>query len=233
VTDAAITGVVADGAELAFTMARFAGQDDFDRPLLENDYVRIDLDAGSVTEPVSVPGYVVAASGADLFTVEDTWADDWSVTSNVVAARIDSGAAQVLDRLALPAGAYDLRAAGATLFFSTGGDLIVPMLDALGRPDQWLPESRIGTVQLGAALASGAEIGGPGAFRTLLLPEEGAALVSRDGLTVERWDVSGAAAELTWQETLPAWPLHAHADAVNAGKYLLALGYAGDISLPN
>jgi hypothetical protein len=233
VSDAAITGVVVDGAVLAFTLARFGGQDDLERPLLENDYVRIDLDAGSVTEPVSVPGYVVAASGEDLFTVEDTWADDWSVTSNVVAARIDSGAAQVLDRLALPAGAYDLRAAGATLFFSTGGGLIVPMLEGLGRPDQWLPESRIGTVQLRAELAAGAEIGGPGAFRTLLLPEEGAALISRDGLTVERWDVSGADAELTWQEMLSAWPLHAHADAVNAGKYLVALGYAGDISLPN
>ena len=233
VSDAAITGIVADGAVLAFTLARFAGQDDLDRPLLENDYVRIDLDAGRVTAPVGVPGYVVAASGADLFTVEDIWGEDWSVTSNVVAVRMDSGAAELLDRLALPAGAYDLRAVGATLFFSTGGDLIVPMLDALGRPDQWLPESRIGTVRLGPALAAGAEIGGTDAFRTLLLPEEGATLISRDGLTVERWDVSGAAPELSWQKILPAYPLRAHADAVNAGKYLLALGYAGEISLPD
>ena len=197
---------MADGAVLAFTLARFAGQDDLDRPLLENDYVRIDLDAGRVTAPVGVPGYVVAASGADLFTVEDIWGEDWSVTSNVVAVRMDSGAAELLDRLALPAGAYDLRAVGATLFFSTGGDLIVPMLDALGRPDQWLPESRIGTVRLGPALAAGAEIGGTDAFRTLLLPQEGATLISRDGLTVERWDVSGAAPELSWQKSLPAYP---------------------------
>jgi hypothetical protein len=107
------------------------------------------------------------------------------------------------------------------------------MLDALGRPDQWLPESRIGTVQLGPALAAGVEIGGSDAFRTLLLPEEGAALISRDGLTVERWDVSGASAELSWQKTLPAYPLRVHADAAHAGKYLLALGYAGDVSLPD
>ena len=74
VSDAAITGIVADGAVLAFTMARFAGHDALDRPLLENDYVRIDLDAGRVTAPVRVPGYVVAASGADLFTVEESGA---------------------------------------------------------------------------------------------------------------------------------------------------------------
>jgi hypothetical protein len=232
VSGAVITGVVADGAVLAFTMARFAGQDDFDRPLLENDYVRIDLDAGSATQPLSVPGYVVAASGADLFTVEDIWGEDWSVTSNVVAVRIDADAAGVLDRLALPAGAYDLRAAGATLFFSTGGDLIVPMLGVLDGPDRWVPESRIGTVRLGSALATGAEIGGTDAFRTLLLPEDGAALILRDGLSVERWDTSGPAAELAWQETVSAWPLRAHADAANAAKYLLALGYAGDVSLP-
>lgn len=232
VSDAVITGVVADGAVVAFTLARFAGQDDFERPLLENDYVRIDLDADNATESVSVPGYVVAASGADLFTIEDIWDEDWSVTSSVVAGRIESGAARVLNRLTLPAGAYDLRAAGATLFFSTGDFGIVPMGEILGGPDYGLPQSRIGTVRLGAALAAGAEISGSDAFRALLLPEEGAALISRDGLTVERWDVSGAAAELTWQETLSAWPLRAHADGSNAGKYLLALGYAGDISLP-
>jgi hypothetical protein len=232
VSGAVITGVAADGTVLAFTMARFAGQDDFDRPLLENEYVRVDLDAGSATQPVSVPGYLVAANGADLFTVEDIWAEDWSVTSSVVAARIDSGAARVLDRLALPAGAYDLRAVGATLFFSTGDDLIVPMLGVLDGPDRWIPESHIGTVRLGAALAAGAEIGGSDAFRTLLLPEDGAALILRDGFTVERWDTSGATAELAWQETVSSWPLRAHADAANAGKYLLALGYAGDVSLP-
>jgi hypothetical protein len=31
---------------------------------------------------------------------------------------------------------------------------------------------------------------------------------------------------------LPAYPLRAHADTVNAGQYLVALGYAGEITLP-
>jgi hypothetical protein len=199
VSDAAITGVVADGAVLAFTLARFAGQDDLDRPLLENDYVRIDLDAGRVTAPVRVPGYVVAASGADLFTVEDIWGEDWSVTSNVVAVRMDSGAAEVLDRLALPAGAYDLRAVGATLFFSTGGDLIVPMPDALGRPDQWLPESRIGTRLVRWRRR--------GDRRRRRVPHPAAAreatLISR---RLDRRALTSVAAELSAEKILPAIP---------------------------
>ncbi|MGH8224064.1 MAG: beta-propeller domain-containing protein [Woeseiaceae bacterium] len=232
VRDAAITGLVADGTVLAFTMATFAGQDNLDRPLLQSDYLRIDLDTGSTTQPVGVPGYVVAATGSHLFTIEDLWGEDWSVTSHVVAARVASDAVEALDRLALPAGAYDLRAAGTTLFFSTGGGEIVPLLDGLGRPEHGLPESHIGTARLGAVLALGTEISGTEAFCTLLLPEDGAALVSRDGLIVERWDVTGSVAELSWQENLPAYPLRAHADAANVGRYLLALGYAGDISLP-
>lgn len=232
VGNAAITGMVADGAVLAFTLGTFAGRDDLDRPLLDHDYVRIDLDAGTVTTPVSVPGYVVAATGRDLFTVQDNWGDDWSVISTVVAARTAAGTVEVLDRLALPAGAYDLRAAGATLFFTTGGGFVVPLLDGLDRPVQWLPDSDIGTVRLGAALALGPEVSGTDTFRTLLLPEDGAALVSRDGLTVERWDLAGTTAELSWTAALPAYPLRAHADAANFGRYLLALGYAGDLTLP-
>jgi hypothetical protein len=217
---------------LAVTFAKFAGQDELNRPLLEHDYVRIDLDDGVVTPSVNVPGYVVAAAGPELFTVEDDWRDDWSVTSTVVAVRTGAGGVEVRDRLVLPQGAYDLRAAGGTLFFSTGGDFVVPLFDGLGRPGPWLPESDIGTVRLGAALALGPAISGSGSFRTLLLPEDGAALLSRDGITVERWDVSGAAAELSWTVALPAYPLRAHADTANPGQYLVALGYAGDITLP-
>ncbi len=232
VRDAAITGLAADGSVLAFTLASFAGQDDLGRPLLKNEYVRIDLDNGDESTPVSVPGYVVAASGADLYTVEERWGEDWSVTSHIVASRVGDGALSVFDRLALPAGAYDLRAAGATLFFSTGGAMIRPMYDVIGGPGLWLPDAHIGTVRLGAALALGAEISGTDAFRTLLLPEDGAALVARDGLAVQRWDLGGATARLEWEATLPGYPLRAHADAANAGQYLLALGYAGELSLP-
>jgi hypothetical protein len=232
VRDAAITGLVADGTVLAFTMATFAGQDDLDRPLLQHDYVRIDLDSGNTTEPLPVPGYVVAAAGADLFTIEERWGDDWSVSSKVVAARVGS-TVEVLDTLALPEGAYDLRAAGATLYFSTGGGGFVYALDGISRPISWLPESHIGTVRLGPVLALGAEISGTDAFRTLLLPEDGSALVSRDGLIVEHWDLAGSAAELSWDATLASYPLRAHADAANPGRYVLALGYAGDVSLPD
>ena len=107
------------------------------------------------------------------------------------------------------------------------------MQDGLGRPDHLLTESSIGTVRLGPELAAGAEIISTDAFRTLLLPEDEAALVLRDGLTVERWDLAGATAELAWHRTLPAYPLGADVDAANAGKYLLALGYAGDTSVPD
>ena len=231
--NAAITGFVADGSVLAFTFAKYAGLDDLDRPLLEHDYVRIDLDAGTVAPTVNVPGYVVAAADSEVFTVEDLWADDWTVTSTVVASSIVAGGTEVRDRLVLPDGAYDLRAAGGTLFFSTGGDFVVPVLDALDPAGHWLPESEIGTVRLGTALALGAVISGTSAFRTLLLPEDGAALVSRDGLTVERWDVAGSVANLSWTEALPGFPLRAHADTISPGKYLVALGYAGDLTLPS
>ena len=71
--NAPITGFVADRAVLAFTFAQYAGRDNLGRPLLEHDYVRIDLDAGVVTPAVSAPGYVVAATGYGLFTIEERW----------------------------------------------------------------------------------------------------------------------------------------------------------------
>lgn len=226
--------MVADGSTLAFTVARYGGQDHLDRPLLATDYVRIDLSAGSALPPVRVPGYVGAASGADLFTVEDAWGEHWSVSSHVVAVRIAAGVAEVQDRLELPPGAYDLRAAGATLFFSTDGGRIAPMADVLGGPDYLLTESRLGTVRLGMALVPGPQIGGgTAAFCSLLLPEDGAALAVRDGLLAERWDLTGELAQLSWASSLPAYPLHARADSARIGHYLLALGYAGGVSLPD
>ena len=231
--NAAITGFVADGSDLAFTFATYAGLDDLGRPLLEHDYVRIDLEAGSVTPAVNVPGYVVAAADSEVFTVEDKWSDDWTVTSTVTVSNISGGDVEVRDSLVLPDGVYDLRAAGTTLYFSRGGDLVVSVLDALDPAGHWIPESEIGTVRLGSALTLGPVISETGAFRALLLPEEGAALVSRDGLTAERWDVAGSEAILSWTEALPGYPLRAHADVTNPGTYLVALGYAGDLTLPS
>ena len=230
--NAAITGFVADRAVLAFTFAQYAGQDTLGRPLLEHDYVRIDLDAGVVTPAVNVPGHVVAAAGSELFTVEERWAQDWSVTSAVVAAHVASGGVDIRDRLALPEGAYDLRAAGSTLYFSRGGNFVVPLFDALDPVGPMLPETEIGTVRLGAALALGPVIAEADTFRTLSLPEDGSALVARGGLAVERWDVAGATAQLSWTAEVPGYPLRAHADTVNPGRYLVAMGYSGELSLP-
>ena len=202
----AVTGFTADGPALAFTFAHQAGVDDASRPLVREEYVRINLDSGDVTAPVNVPGYVVAVQDADVFVIEEQWDDGWSLTANVVAARIVGSEVQVVDRLVLPARAYDFRAAGATLFYTEGGDTVVPVLDGLDAAAPWLPSSTIGTVRLGTALVLGPGIDGSDAFRWLLLAEDGAALVARDASTVERWDVSASEAMLTWTAELSSYP---------------------------
>jgi hypothetical protein len=70
------------------------------------------------------------------------------------------------------------------------------------------------------------------AFRWLLLAEDGAALVARDTSTVERWDVSASEAMLMWTVELSGYPLRARSDPAEAGRYLLALGFAGTAELP-
>ena len=228
----AVTGFTADGPALAFTFAHEAGVDEAGRPLVREEYVRIDLDTDEVAAPVNVPGYVVAVQGADVFVIEEQWDADWSLTASVVAARIAGGQVQVTDRLALPARAYDFQAAGTTLFYTEGGDVVVPVLSGLGAAAPWLPVSTIGTVRLGTALAMGPKIDGTDAFRWLLLPEDGAALISRDASTVERWDVSASGATLTWTAELSGYPLRARSDPAAPGHYLLALGFAGTAQLP-
>lgn len=227
-----ITGFVADHETLAFTFARFAGTDTANRPLIRHQYVRANLDTGQASEPVTVPGYLVAADGANAFTVDEQWDQDWALTTEVVAVSVGSLEAVVLDRLVLPVAAYDLRAAGATLFYTEGNDLAVPVFAQAGAAVPWLPSTRIGTVRLGTRLAEGPAIDGADAFRWLLLPEDGSALVSRDALSVERWDVSGAMATLSWVNEVPGYPLQAHPDPAASGRYLLALGFAGTAELP-
>jgi hypothetical protein len=65
-----------------------------------------------------------------------------------------------------------------------------------------------------------------------LLPEDGAALVARDASAVERWDLSGSEATLTWTAELSGYPLRARSDPAAPGRYLLALGFAGTSELP-
>jgi hypothetical protein len=228
----AVTGFTADGSALAFTFAEYAGTDDGDRPLVRQHFVRVDLDTGEASAPANVPGYVVAARGADAYTVEEQWGEDWSLTIDVVSSTVADGEASVLDRLALPANVYDLRATGATLLYTIGGDLAVPVLGKGDPSAPWLPSSAIGTVRLGPSLADGPTIEGSDAFRWLLLAEENTALVMRAALTIECWDISAAEATLSWSAALAGYPLRAHADPATAGRYLVALGYAGAVELP-
>jgi hypothetical protein len=232
VRGAAVTGFTADGPALAFTIAQAAGIDDLGRPLVSERLVRVDLDTGESSGPFEVPGFVVAAQGADVFLVEEQWRHEWTWTGSVVSARIADGAAQVLDRLALPDLAYDFQAAGETLYFTESSNVVVPVLDALDASAPWMPGSVLGTVRLGDSLALGPRIEGTDAFRWLLLPEDGAALLTRDGLTVERWGVASAEATLSWSVDLAAYPLRARPDPAESGRYLLALGYAGMMALP-
>jgi hypothetical protein len=155
----------------------------------------------------------------------------WLVAdSRVVATQMS--AARQKRRLVLPARAYDFRAAGATLFYTEGGDTVVPVLDGLDAAAPWLPSATIGTVRLGTALVLGPSIDGSDAFRWLLLAEDGAALVAQDASTIERWDVSASEAMLTWTVELSGYPLRARSDPAEAGRYLLALGFAGTVELP-
>jgi hypothetical protein len=228
----AITGFTADGAVLAFTFAHEGDVDDQGRPLVRQDYVRIDLDTGHVDAPVNVAGYVIGARGAEVFLVDEQWDDGWSLTRSVAAARIVNGEAQVLDRLSLPEYAYDLRAAGSMLYYTEGNDGILLPMPADGSGVSWLPSATIHTVRLGSALAAGPDIANGDSFRWLLLPQDDAALIVRDGLTVERWDVSASEATLSWSSGLSGYPSRAHPDPAAVDRYLIALGYAGTAELP-
>jgi hypothetical protein len=228
----AITGFAADGPVLAFTYAHEAGVDDAGRPLVSQEYVRIELDSGQFTAPANVPGYVAAVQGAYAYLIEEQWGDGWAPKASVVVAQVAEPQAQVLDRLALPTGAYDFQSAGATLYYSTGSEMVVPVRAGVAGGASSLPVSTIGTVRLGTVLAMGPMIDSTDAFRWVLLPEEGAALVSRDAFTVEKWNVSSSAATLTWTAELSGYPMRARADPAAPGQYLLALGFAGSTELP-
>ena len=91
--------------------------------------------------------------------------------------------------------------------------------------------AEIGTVRLSTTLSFGPSIVYDSDFASLLLPEDGSALVVRNGVAVEHWDVSGAAATVTWSADVGTWPESARRDGP-PGIYLLALGYGGWVSTP-
>jgi hypothetical protein len=232
------SGFVADGESLVLTVGTYAGDDGVGRPLMLHDLVRVDLVAAVASPPVNVPGFVVRSDAPRVFTVEEVWGADWTFESSVVASDLSTGTAAVLDRLPLPDGAYDYRAAGATLWFTTYGAFAYaePALGGAlggggGHGVPFAPTAEIRTVRLGESLAFGPSIAYDADFASLLLPEEDGALVVRNGLSVDRWDVSGPTATLDASADVGTWPPSARPDAA-PGTYLLALGYGGVATFP-
>lgn len=256
VEDAYVTGFVADdGGDLVYTVGDGAPFDGSGRPRMRHDLVRVHLADRTTTTAVNVPGYVVSAAGDNVYTAEETWTEGWSWETSILAISIGAApdnTATVLDRLTLPEGAYDLRAAGATLFFTrttwapgpeplppdplvgTGGTLDPNM--AWASPDNvWdpgLPTTTLGTVRLASTLSLGPSLSDDTHWVSLLLPEDGSALVLVDGVTVERWSFAGATAVRIWSSEVGSWPLVARPDPANPGSYFLALGYAGLATAP-
>jgi hypothetical protein len=244
-----VTGFALDGETLVYTQGGYVDSDDRGRPWMRHDLVRVDLATRAASAPQNVPGYVVSARGNLVTTGEEIWDADWIYGVNVVACDVPaSGPVTVLSRLALPDGSYDLRAAGGTLYFTSskysegggsgGGGSPPPTAGPLpsttvpGLLDApWMPTTSIGTVRLSASLSFGPALTTAGSFATLLLPEDGSALLAKDGVTVERWDVTGATAVLSFTVATGVPPLSARADLVPGG-YLLALGYGGLLVTP-
>jgi len=247
VADGFVTGFVADdGGDLVFTVGGDASSDRMGRPRMRHDLVRVDLATRASTTAVNVPGYVVSAAGDLVFTVEETWDDGWTWDRAVVGSSIAAGVGAdvvvtVLDRRALPADAYDVRATGATLVWTTMGAMpgpvpMPPVADgdvAWGVPGGmgWMPTTTIGSMRLGATVAAGPSFPTTDAFVAVVLVEEGAVLVVEDGVRLVRFDLTGPTATATFTAPLVGWPLATHPRTVS-GTYVVALGYAGSATAP-
>jgi hypothetical protein len=245
--DGVVTGFCLDGETLVYTTGAYAASDDQGRPRMRHDLVRVDLVSRAQSAPRNVPGWVIAAAGALDYTIEERWTDGWEWTCDVVASRESPASTDVVSRLTLPQGAYDLRAAGATLYFtattwaSSGGSGgggsgtflagVRPTGVVDDDPNGWWPTTSIGTVRLAASLSGGPEIESAQAFLTMLLPEDGSVLVVRDGREVVRFDVTGFDAVESWSVDVDGYPVSARADEAPA-TYVLALGYAGLLTAP-
>lgn len=225
-----VTGLALEGEELSFTFARSVGGDGEGRPLLRHELVRIDLRTRARSDPLNVPGYVVSKAGTLAYTIEERWEADWSFSSSVVALELVPGGLVVRDRLQLPPNVYDFRAAGELLFCTSHGSGVVsssPVLEGL----PFGPSSTIHGVRLGPALALGPTIEHADHFATLLLAEAASVLVCVDGSSVERWELAGSEAVLSWTRELWSWPRNTRRDGASA-SYLLALGLGGSVQLP-
>jgi hypothetical protein len=230
-----VTGFALDGETLLLTRGRHAGFDRGGRPLMRSELYAVDLDALIASAPIAVPGAVLRRDGDLLFTLEERWGrHGHDFASQVVASRLADGASARIDSFELPQWSYDVRVAGATLFHTRdlGGAPGPGGTVSSGPPGAGsrAPSTAIGTVRLAAALAAGPQIDGAAEFGSLLLAEEGSALVQRNGTEVEAWDLRGRSALRTWRAAVGTWPVAARADG--AARYLLALGYGGHVELP-
>lgn len=223
------SGTAIDGETLALTLGGDAGFDDSSRPLARHNFHRVDLTTLAVTAEANVPGALLAITGDRVFTVEDQWNTGWSVRTSVVASELRPARAVVLDREPLPDGAFDLRVAGATLYYTVSTGEYGPVFVAYATP--WAPTTEVRTLRLGATLQAGPTIDTGDAFATLLLVEPTGALVVRNGVSVERYDVSGSSAVLEWSRDIGLFPRTARAD-LPAGSYVLALGFGGTTRVP-
>jgi hypothetical protein len=239
-----VSGFVADdGGDLVYTVGGGATEDAMGRPRMRHDLVRVDLATRATTTAVNVPGYVLSAAGDLVYTAEERWGAGWDWACAVVALAVTDTTATVLDRATLPEGAYDFRAAGATLVYTrttgipTGSGGGAPGNDgpsiAWGEPGgiPWMPTTEIRTLRLAADLVDGPSLPTSDAFLTVLLVEDGALLVVENGTTLVRYDVAGLAAATSWTVALDAWPMAVRPDGA-PGAYLVALGYAGYVGVP-
>jgi hypothetical protein len=174
-----------------------------------------------------------------VHTIQESWGAHWSFDQAVVACELETGNAKVLDQLDLPEGAYDLRAAGGTLWFSTwGGDSVVSSPGSgtsgghSGHGNGKASPAKIGTVRLDASLSFGPKLVLGEHFASLLLAEGQSALVVVDGVALGRWEVGAGTAVQSWSHELGGWPQAARPDGATPGAYVLALGYGGSLIVP-
>ncbi len=228
VRGAAVTGVAADGNELLVTLGRSAGHDRPGRQLMSNAMHRVDPRAATASPAVAVPGRVLAANGTLVHTLDEQWDSDWSWSMAVTSLRVESGKVERLDRRTIPYGAFDLRVSNGLLVWSgiDGNTLIRVLGGPVG-----VPQSRIGSMHLGALLTDGPEIA-DNAFRRILRVDDTKVLCAKDAVGVECWDVAGTVASLVFERTAVGFAQSALLDRTQPGTYVLACGYAGSVRVP-
>lgn len=228
VRGAAITGAAADGTDLLVTLGRPAGHDRPGRPLLRNALHRTTPRAATSEAPVDVPGRVLAANGTLVHTLLEQWDSDWSWSVRVASVRVQDGKAEVLDKLSLPYGAYDLHVGNGLLVWTGVGSQT--LIRVLGGPIG-VPQSTLGSLHLSALLSYGPTLA-DSSFRRILRVDGQRVLCARDMVGVEAWDFGGTTAALVFDAATAGFAQSAILDLAQPGDYVLACGYAGSVRVP-